>query len=118
MRKAAALRLAVVAFGVFGLSACGGDSTTNATPADSDISVMTTDIESMHVGTEQQCIERLTQVVDVDYLREHDLRVTDEASVTLEIENAVREVCADIDPNEVVHPAAHEVVHMVEDALR
>ena len=51
---------------------------------------MTTDIESMHVGTEQQCIERLTQVVDVDYLREHDLTVKDEASATLEITNAIR----------------------------
>jgi hypothetical protein len=102
---------------VVALSSCGGDSTASGTFADTDISIETTDIESLSVGTEQQCIERLTKVVDVKYLRQHELTFEDGPSVAFAIENAISEVCADIDSDEGVHEAAHEVVHMVEDAL-
>ena len=93
---------------VVSLTSCGGDSPASGTVADTDISIETTDIESLFVGTEQQCIERLTRVVDVEYIKEHDVEVVD---------NAISEVCADIDSEKGVHAAAHDVVHMVEDKL-
>jgi hypothetical protein len=106
------LMVAVVA-----LISCGGDSTAGGTVADTDISIETTDIESLAVGSEQQCIERLTKVVDVGYIKEHDVKVDDESSATFAIENAISEVCAGIDSEKGVHAAAHDVVHMVEDKL-
>ena len=86
--------------------------------ADTDISIQTTDIESLSVGTEMQCVERLTKVVDADYLREHDVRVTEEASAAFAIENAITDVCGQADPDSEVHEAAHEVVHEVEERLK
>jgi hypothetical protein len=85
---------------------------------DTDVSIQTTDIESLPVGTEAQCVERLTAVVDAGYLREHDVEVVDEASTTFAIENAIGDVCAQADPDSEVHEAAHEVVHEVEERLR
>jgi hypothetical protein len=102
---------------VAALTSCGGDSTASGTVADTDISIETTDIESLSVGTEQRCIERLTRVVDVDYIREHEVRVDDESSAGFAIENAISEACADIDSETGVHEAAHEVVHVVEGKL-
>jgi ABC-type glycerol-3-phosphate transport system substrate-binding protein len=99
------------------LTSCGGDSTASGTVADTDISIQTTDIESLSVGTEQQCIERLTRVVDVAYIKEHDVEVDDESSATFAVENAISEVCADIDSGKAVHAAAHDVVHRVGDKL-
>jgi hypothetical protein len=99
------------------LTSCGGDSTASGTVADTDISIQTTDIESLSVGTEQQCIERLTRVVDVEYIKEHDVEVDDESSATFAVENAISEVCADIDSGKGVHAAAHDVVHRVGDKL-
>jgi sporulation protein YlmC with PRC-barrel domain len=84
------------------LTSCGGGSTAGGTVADTDISIETTDIESLSVGTVQQCIDRLTKVVNVDYIKEHD---------------AISEVCADIDSEKGVHAAAHDVVHLVGDKL-
>jgi hypothetical protein len=86
--------------------------------ADTDISVRTTDIESLPVGTEAQCVERLTAVVDAGYLREHEVEVVDEASATFAIENAIDDVCGQADPDSGVHEAAHEVVHEVEERLK
>jgi hypothetical protein len=86
--------------------------------ADTDISIQTTDVESLPVGTEAQCVERLTAVVDPDYLRAHEVEVVDEASATFAIENAIDEVCGQADPNSEVHEVAHEVVHEVEERLR
>jgi len=102
---------------VVSLTSCGGDSPAGGTVADTDISIETTDIESLFVGTEQQCVERLTQVVDLDYIKEHDVKVDDESSAILAIENAISEVCADIDSGKAVHAAAHDVVHRVGDKL-
>jgi sporulation protein YlmC with PRC-barrel domain len=102
---------------VVALTSCGGDSTASGTVADTDISIETTDIESLSVGTEKQCLERLTKVVDVDYIKEHDVNVDDASSAIFAIENAISEVCADIDSEKGVHAAAHDVVHMVEDKL-
>jgi hypothetical protein len=85
---------------------------------DTDISIQTTDIESLSVGTEMQCVERLTKVVDADYLREHDVRVTDDASAAFAIENGIADVCEEADPDSEVHEAAHEVVHEVEERLK
>jgi hypothetical protein len=102
---------------IVALTSCGGDSTAGGTNADTDISIETTDIEAHSVGTEQQCIERLTKVVDVDYIKEHDVKVDDESSATFAIENAISEACADIDSETGVHEAAHEVVHVVEGKL-
>jgi hypothetical protein len=86
--------------------------------ADTDISIQTTDIESLSVGAEAQCVERLTAVVDPDYLRKHEVEVTDEASATFAIENAIADVCGQADPDSEVHEAAHEVVHEVEERLK
>jgi sporulation protein YlmC with PRC-barrel domain len=99
------------------LTSCGGGSTAGGTVADTDISIETTDIESLSVGTEQQCIDRLTKVVNVDYIKEHDVKVDDESSAVFAIENAISEVCADIDSEKGVHAAAHDVVDMVGDKL-
>ena len=86
--------------------------------ADTDISIQTTDIESLSVGTGAQCMERLTSVVDRDYLREHEVEITDEASATFAIENAIADVCRQADPDSEVHEAAHAVVHEVEERLK
>jgi hypothetical protein len=86
--------------------------------ADTDISIQTTDIESLSVGTETQCVERLTKVVDADYLREHDVEATDQASAAFAIENAIADVCAEAEPDSEVHEAAHEIVHAVEERLQ
>jgi hypothetical protein len=86
--------------------------------ADTDISIQTTDIESLSVGTQAQCVERLTAVVDADYLREHEVEVADEASAIFAIENAIDDVCGQADPDSEVHEAAHQVVHEVEERLK
>jgi hypothetical protein len=86
--------------------------------ADTDISIQTTDVESLPVGTEAQCLARLMAVVDTDYLREHDVEVLDEASAASAIEHAIDEVCGQADPDSEVHEAAHEVVHEVEERLK
>jgi hypothetical protein len=86
--------------------------------ADPDISIQTTDVESLPVGNEAQCVERLTAVVDGGYLREHDVEVVDEASTNFAIENEIDDVCAQADPDSEVHEAAHEVVHEVEERLK
>ena len=86
--------------------------------ADTDISIQTTDIESLSVGTETQCVERLAAVVDADYLRAHDAEVTDGASAAFAMENAIADVCGQADPDAEVHEAAHEVVHEVEERLK
>lgn len=98
-------------------SACQASAEEQA-PTDTDISIQTTDIESLSVGTETQCVERLTKVVDADYLREHDVKVTDEASAAFAIENAIADVCEQAEPESEVHEAAHEVVHEVEERLK
>jgi hypothetical protein len=41
----------------------------------------------------------------------------DEASATFAIENAIDDVCGQVDPDSEVHEAAHEVVHEVEERL-
>jgi hypothetical protein len=86
--------------------------------ADTDITIQTTDIESLSLGSETQCVERLTAVVDADYLREHEVEVSDEASAAFAIENAIADVCGQADPDSEVHEAAHEVVHEVEERLK
>jgi hypothetical protein len=86
--------------------------------ADTDISIQTTDTESLSVGTETQCVERLTAVIDPDYLREHEVEVADEASAAFAIENAIADVCGQADPDSEVHEAAHAVVHEVEERLK
>jgi hypothetical protein len=49
------------------MAVCGCQmSPKNQGAADTDISIQTTDIESLPVGTEAQCVERLTAVVDPD----------------------------------------------------
>jgi hypothetical protein len=86
--------------------------------ADTDISIQTTDIESLSVGTETLCVERLTKVADADYLREHDVQVTDETSAAFAIQDAISDVCSRADPDSEVHEAAHEVVHEVEERMK
>ena len=99
------------------VSACQ-TSPEDQSAADTDISIQTTDIESLPVGTEAQCVERLTAVVDADYLREHDVEVVEEASASFAVENAIDDVCGHAEPDSEVHEAAHEVVHEVEERLK
>ena len=100
------------------VAACSGDSTASGTGADTDtVTVLQTDIEAQPMGEGQTCIEKLTKLVTVDYLVEHDLPVQDEASVAIPIQNAIVNVCGVGPPDQIVHEAAHEVVHAVEDEL-
>jgi hypothetical protein len=89
----------------------------NQGAADTDISIQTTDIESLPVGAEAQCVERLTAVVDPGYLREHDVEVADDASARPAIEDAIADVCSEADPESEVHEAAHDVVREMERRL-
>jgi hypothetical protein len=112
------MKQAVFALTLLALALCGCQTTPEEPAAvDTDIAIQTTDIESLPVGTEQQCIERLTKVVDVDYLRAHDVIVDDPPSAEIAIEEAISKVCADADPETEVHEAAHEVIHEVAEAL-
>jgi hypothetical protein len=86
--------------------------------ADTAISIQTTDVESLSLGGEALCVERLTKVVDADYLRRHEIEIVDEGSATLAVEDAIEDVCARADAHETVHEAAHEVVHEVEERLK
>jgi hypothetical protein len=69
------------------------------------------------MGSGQACITRLTRIVDVDYLREHDVDVENESAANAAITNAIAAVCAEGPPDMIGHEAAHEVVHAVEAAL-
>jgi hypothetical protein len=100
------------------LTSCGGDSTASKTVADTDtITILQTDIEAQPMGEGQACIEKLTKLVTVDYLSGHDVPVEDEASAAIPIQNAIVNVCEIGPPDQIVHEAAHEVVHSVEDEL-
>jgi hypothetical protein len=82
------------------LAGCGGDSV-SGTPTqgvDTDISIVTTDLESLPMGSGQACITRLTRIVDVDYLREHDVEVDNESAANAAITNAIAAVCAEGPP--------------------
>jgi hypothetical protein len=101
------------------LAGCGGDSMsgTQTQGVDTDISIVTTDLESLPIGSGQVCSTRLKRIVDVDYLREHDVEVENESAASVAITNAIAAVCAEGPPDMIAHEAAHEVVHVVEDAL-
>jgi hypothetical protein len=78
------LAVALVGLAACVLAGCGGSSAsgTQTQGVDTDISVVTTDLESLPMGSGQVCITRLTKIVDVDYLREHEVAVEDEAART------------------------------------
>jgi hypothetical protein len=110
--------VALVGLAACALAGCGGSSSgTQTQGVDTDISIVTTDLESLPMGSGQACVMRLTKIVDVDYLREHEVAVEDEAAATSAITNAIAVVCAEGPPDMFAHEAAHEVVHAVEDAL-
>lgn len=112
------MKQAVFGLALITLAVCGCQTSPEEPAAvDTDISIQTTDIESLPVGTAQQCIERLTKVVDVNYLRAHEVIVDDEPSAEIAIENAISDVCANADPQTEVHEAAHEIIHEVVEAL-
>ena len=69
------------------------------------------------MGSGQACIARLTKIVDVGYLREHDVMVEDENAANAAITNAIAVVSTEGSPDMIAHEAAHEVVHAVEHAL-
>jgi hypothetical protein len=50
------------------------------------------------MGSGQACITRLTRIVDVDYLREHDVEVDNESAANAAITNAIAAVCAEGPP--------------------
>ena len=100
------------------LTSCGGDSTAGETVADTDtITILQTDIEAQPMGEGQACIEKLTKLVTVDYLADHDVPVEDEASAAIPLQNAIVNVCEVGPSDQIVHEAAHEIVHSVEDEL-
>jgi hypothetical protein len=100
------------------LTSCSGDSTGSGTVADTDtITILQTDVEARPMGEGQACIEKLTKLVTVDYLTEHDVPVEDEASAAIPIQNAIVNVCEVGPPAKIIHEAAHEVVHAVGDEL-
>jgi hypothetical protein len=113
-----AAAFAMLALVALFLTACGGDSTQAAsTQAGDSITILQTDLEAQPMGEGQQCIDRLSKVVDTDYLVEHDVAVEDEGTAAFAIENAIVKVCDEGPPDQIVHASAHEVVHMVEDEL-
>jgi hypothetical protein len=88
------------------------------TVADTDtITILQTDIEAQPMGEGQACVEKLTKLITVDYLTEHDVPVEDEASADIQIQNAIVNVCEVGPPDQIVHETAHEVVHSVEEEL-
>ena len=101
------------------LAACGGDSAsgTEAQAVDTDIAIVTTDLESLPMGSGQACVARLTKIVDVDYVRAHEVDVEDESAANAAIAIGIAAVCAKGPPDQISHEAAHEVVHAVEDDL-
>jgi ABC-type glycerol-3-phosphate transport system substrate-binding protein len=117
MRKVFAC--ALLGLAACALAACGGDSAsgTEAQAVDTDIAIVTTDLESLPMGSGQACIARLTKIVDVDYVRAHEVAVEDESAANAAIASAIVAVCAEGPPDQISHQAAHEVVHAVEDAL-
>jgi hypothetical protein len=110
---------AVLGLAPCALTGCGGDSAseTQAQAVDTDIAIVTTDLESLPMGSGQACIARLTQIVDADYVRAHEVTVEDESAANAAIASAIVAVCAEGPPDQISHEAAHEVVHAVEDAL-
>jgi hypothetical protein len=117
MRKSFAC--ALLGLTVCALGGCGGESasTTGTQAVDTDIAIVTTDLESLPMGSGQACITRLTKIVDVDYVREHEVDVEDENAANAAIASGIATVCAEGPPDQISHEAAHEVVHAVEDAL-
>jgi hypothetical protein len=115
VRKSIAVAFACLAAGA--LAGCGGGSASGTQGVDTDISVVTTDLESLPMGSGQACITRLTKIVNVDYLREHEVVVQDEAAANAAITSAIAATCAEGPADLGSHEAAHEVVHAVEDIL-
>ena len=101
------------------LAACGGESAsgTQTQAVDTDIAIVTTDLESLPMGSGQACVARLTKIVDVGYVRAHEVVVEDESAANAAIATGIAAVCAKGPPDQVSHEAAHEVVHAVEHAL-
>jgi hypothetical protein len=108
------MRMAVVAFLALTLAACGENSTQ---AVDTDISIETTDLESVAMGEGQACVDRLSDLVNVEYLAEHDVTVADDAATAAAIKVGISEVCAQGPPDLTVHGAAHRVVHIVEEEV-
>ena len=69
------------------------------------------------MGSGQACVARLTKIVDVGYVRAHEVVVEDESAANAAIATGIAAVCAKGPPDQVSHEAAHEVVHAVEHAL-
>jgi hypothetical protein len=102
MRKVFAC--ALLGLAACALGGCGGGS-------------VTTDLESLPMGSGQACVARLTKIVDVDYVRAHEVDVEDENAANAAIAIGIAAVCAKGPPGQISHEAAHEVVHAVEDVL-
>jgi hypothetical protein len=96
-------------------AACGEEGPTGG--VDTDITILTTDLDSRRIGDGGQCRELLTTVVDVAYLREHGVDVAEEDVAIIAIHHAVADACADGPPERPVHETAHEVVRDVEERL-
>jgi hypothetical protein len=117
MRKG--LACALLGLAACALGGCGGESapSTGTQAVDTDIAIVTTDLESLPMGSGQACIARLTRIVDADYVRAHEVDIEDENATNAAIATGIAAVCAEGPPDQISHEAAHEVVHAVEDAL-
>jgi hypothetical protein len=97
------------------LGACGENSPQGV--AASPTILNTTDPETVPMGKGQECIDRLTKIVDSDYLAEHDLTVPNDDFTRSAIASAISTVCKKGPPDQTAHEGAHEVVHAVEHEL-
>jgi hypothetical protein len=110
---------ALLGLAVCTLAGCGGESasTTGTQAVDTDIAIVTTDLESLPMGSGQACITRLTRIVDVDYVRAHEVEIEDENAANAAIATGIAAVCAEGPPDQISHEAAHEVVQAVKNVL-
>jgi len=101
------------ALGFFALTvgACAGNS---PQAADTDITILTTDLEALPMGQGEQCIDRLSKVVGIGYLGEHGVTVKDEDAAMVAIGRAIPEVCEKGPADLSLHGGAHRVIAIVE----
>jgi hypothetical protein len=98
------------------LSACG-ESSKGAANGLPTTQTEATDPEHLLIapmGTGKECERRLTEIVDVEYLAEHDVTVPDDDETRTAIADGVVEICKEGPPEETVHEGSHRVVHFVE----
>jgi hypothetical protein len=108
VRRPAALALFALA-----LAASGCQTSPEQPAADTDITILTTDLEAQPMGEGQDCVALLSKIVDPGYVEEHGIDVQDRTTAELAIENAITRVCEGGPPEQSAHEASHQVIDLV-----